>query len=58
MVILELRACEKSAALDISGLRGARHPHVLEAHSGGCAPGAPDLPALATIFRTLWRQEA
>lgn len=37
-----------SAALGISASRGARHPHVLEVHSGGSAPGAPDLPALAT----------
>ena len=37
-----------SAALDISASRGARHPHVFEVHSGGSAPGAADLPALAT----------
>jgi cell division protein ZapE len=32
-----------------SGLRGARHPHVLLVHSGACAPCAPDAGSLATI---------
>ncbi|MDD5058644.1 MAG: hypothetical protein PHQ60_12310 [Sideroxydans sp.] len=32
-----------------SGSRGARHPHILNVHSGACAPGSPDVGSLATI---------
>ena len=40
------------AALAISALPGARNPHVVDLHSGFCAPGAPKLTALATFFKT------
>ena len=32
-----------------SGSCGARHPHVLNVHSGACAPDSPDAGPLATI---------
>src|SRR3990167_5088930 len=54
---LPLEAALKIAALVILGLRGARNPHVLLVHSGSCAPGAPNLTALATFLRQLLSPE-
>lgn len=35
--------------------RGARHPHVLNVHSGACAPGSPNDSSLATISVAMYR---